>query len=174
MTSEPDDTAIGQAVLDLDRKMTDPALKEVRRLLRTLQFLAPTPIGDQLDAAERHARALAHAANPDRIEAHPIAHMPAWVRLGLLTEVVTWAHGAGRVCLHSPRPSRPQAIFAAAWQPGFVACQECLHYFKTRTRLCSHCGRAAASGDPHAVQIRFITYFFRVCPDCVFWTPDGG
>lgn len=147
---------------------------------RALRAAAPTAMRDQLDAASRDARAVAELAmtmtggierNEDR---HPAA-TPEWLRLGAFHALVEFLTGAGRTCLHDPRPRNPQPLFSAAWKPGLVVCAGCTHLFAVKgeaSKLCDGCGHVCA-GPEHGDGIYEVTvmagplgYCAGLCTDC--------
>lgn len=112
------DTDPGVMGLVLDRVMTDPAQWD---LIQARLEDVPLADRDQLAAASREARGFTDAAVTAGIAAaagkRQPWEVPEWVRLSLLTALVTWIQGKAVTCVHSPRPSRPEPVFAAG-KPG--------------------------------------------------------
>lgn len=145
--------------------------------------LSPVGLRDQLRAASDDARRLVtgihFAANPDAgedsVRMLPTAEVIDWMRLGLLHTLVRWSMGQASTCMHSPRMDRPQPVFAAAWRPGLVVCEQCLHLFHlagVRDSTCDGCGYVCKGLEhddgiwPLTVTLGAMVYQAGACKDC--------
>jgi hypothetical protein len=171
-------TSTGRAVLALDDLLLSP---DVAAVAASVRATAPSWLLDQLDSAARDVEAgidLMCATGGAAGKRHvPVAAVPEWVRLGLLDTLVRWLTSRGATCMHSPVPSRPQPLHAAAWRPGLVACGACVHLLalprgSDADRRCDGCGHLTTGvehGDgiwPTAVAFGPLSYALGCCRDC--------
>lgn len=174
----PTDAQVGAAVLTLNDVLADETL--LAAATATADLLVPVGHRDQTDAAATDTRdqldMLAQVAGSAVTSAHP-ANLPEWLRLPLLDTIVRWHTGRARTCMHNPHPSRPQPIYAAAWSPGLVVCNQCPHLVDPRPRsvkdrTCDRCGHITTGpehGDgihPCAVAYGPLLYAWGTCTGC--------
>jgi hypothetical protein len=170
-------TRVGRTVIALDKLMTRP---DAVHLLDQLRALNPVDFQDQVDAAAEQVavgmrRTVERGIMQGFQELVP-ADVPGWVRLGALTALTEWAAGQAGTCLHSPHPSRPQPVCAAAWKPGLVTCGHCTHLFRLTDRRadatcdgCGHLTTGVANGDgitPNLVSVGPLVWMFGACISC--------
>ncbi|MER5647299.1 hypothetical protein [Streptosporangium sp. NPDC002524] len=182
------DQAIGRAVLAMDDLLQRSDFGDVLTRLRTAyQDAGQAWFLDQGDAATRQVRtglaALTEAEGTPLLARTPSEH-PGWIRLGLLTALMTWCAGKADTCVHAPDPWHPQPVTAAAWKPGLVVCSRCPHLTSlprgsVRDRTCDGCGTVTlfAPGEqrgiwPVTVSQGSFMYMAGVCVDCRYW-PTG-
>lgn len=175
---------IGKTVLYLDDLITDPVAAPIIDEIRDRLHRIPSAVRDQMDAAIAETRSLpARWGAAGLLEGYhdvqPGEH-PAWVRLGALEALMTWAVGGGSVCMHDPTAQRPQPVYAVAWKPGLVVCARCPHLTRLPERrerdlTCDGCGRVTQGAHTEVplwtsmVQLGVLHYGFAVCADCKYW-----
>jgi hypothetical protein len=144
----------GPAALVLDELLTHPDAVHIAAQLRELR---PVGLRDQFAAAARHVQAGVDTVIASGVGGMNGRHMPArdtpgWLRLGVLTALSTWFADTASTCVHSPHPSRPQPVAAAAWKPGQIVCGRCTHLLRLANtdadRTCDGCGHLTA-GPAH-------------------------
>ncbi len=168
---------MSRTTLALDELLTNLTAQQVREM----RAHAPVAVLDQADAAADDARRITRTAiravSPDHLDEQylPPAAVAGWLRLGAVDALRAFLEGTARTCLHNPSPTRFEPIFAAAWKPGLVVCQQCTVLFKAHgeaDRRCDGCGHVCAGPD-HGDGIRAtnlcvgaLTYTAGVCVDC--------
>lgn len=181
------DQTIGRAVLAVDDLLQRPDLGDLITRLRTsYRDAGQAWFLDQGDAATRQVRTGLAALTADSgavlTGLMPSEH-PDWIRLGLLTALMTWCAGKADTCVHVPDPRRPQPVAAAAWKPGLVVCSRCSHLTSlprgsVRDRTCDSCGTVTGSAHgergiwPVTVSQGSFMYMAGVCVDCRYWETD--
>ena len=164
---------IGEIVLRFDEMLCGDGGRVLDEQYRRL---AAERVGfaDQLEAAKREAleamTRLAERAG-DSSFLLGFRELPEWVRLGLLTALVSWVFGEASTCAHRPDPMRPQPVVAAAWKPDLVVCGECTDLFvlppgSDADRTCDGCGRVVEEIVPWAVSHGAFTYLMGLCDGC--------
>jgi hypothetical protein len=168
------------SALALDELFRDPHRDE---MLAEINAQVPPAVADQRQAAARDAHRFLELEAPflgAPVEELDIARLPDWLRLDLLSTWSGWTSGTGRTCVHDPRPERPEPVFAAAWRPGLIACQRCIHLTVLRPgskadRTCDCCGHVVAGLDqgegisPGRLTFGPIVFGYGLCSSC---TPD--
>lgn len=176
--------ALGRTVLAIDELIQRPDIGDILDQFRTA--MSKSGLGwlqDQNDAAaiQVHDRmAVVTDLIGEEMKHLPASGHPDWIRLGLLTEFITWACGKSDTCTHNPSASRPQPVSAAAWKPGLVVCGACVRLLdlprnSPKDRTCDACG-TVTSGEADGNGIWSITvahgaflYLAGVCRDCQYW-----
>lgn len=94
-----------------------------------------------------------------------------WIRLGATMAFSSYATGQGRTCLHSPRPSRPAPVFAAAWHPDLAVCGRCRHLLAAPRGTTYRCDRCGVDSEPGRFRVNQLllghfAWEYGVCDDC--------
>jgi hypothetical protein len=132
-----------------------------------------------LDEADRFGYQLGRAIGwfiSEGVQPRP-EDMPEWVHRGCCGAFDQWLDGKASTCIHAPVYSKPQPVWACAWKPGMVVCEQCLLLFNVATlaedRTCDGCGRVVGgpeNGDPmYSGGVGIDNFMFKVgmCGDCL-------
>lgn len=148
----------------VDRLLHDPKL---RPILATIAagFPAESWFVDQLNAARRDADALL-----DRMQPECSGRAPDWVRVGATAAAVRWGVlDDVATCSHQPHHDRPEPVYAAAFRPGLVTCQQCIPALLHGASP-YHCDRCR---ETHveiclmgSMQLGVMTWLFHICRSC--------
>lgn len=159
--------AFGRSARAVDSLMSDP---EVNALLLRLSLSAGTK--DQYQAAVNQAVILTvRAIQSGFLDIGGWDH-PEWVRDGAFSTLSLWATNTASTCQHCPSPSRPAALYGAAWKPRLVACEKCTHLFVLPGKgdlTCDGCGVITGGPDEMSssiVRLGMLTWMFGICRDC--------
>lgn len=181
--STPD--PLGKTILAFDELIQRPDIADVLMEMRSI--VERSGYGwllDQHDAAARdvytRTMRITEQLGLDTMNRTPSEH-PDWVRLGLLTALVTWCAGKADTCTHNPSPRQPQPVGSAAWKPGLVVCGACIRLLRiprnsAKDRTCDACG-TVVTGDvdkgegiwPVQIVHGAFVYLAGVCRDCRYW-----
>lgn len=167
----------GQATIALERLLLDPQLG---KHLAALQQLTPGHVLDQFDAADRNAaagfEAIGHVLGGTP-QGWDLGEAPDWLRLEIVNRIAALITGTADTCLHSPGPSGPQPVFAAACKPNLIVCARCIHLLRMPTgsaadATCDRCGHVCAglaSDDgiyPGVSRYGLLTLMYGCCETC--------
>ena len=130
-----------------------------------------TARNDQARAAVRHAetviRDVAARNGSDVYEGFRIP----WVREQVAVLFRALADGTARVCRHVGPDRPPQPLFAAAWDPGRLACAPCVDRLPAPDPVadatCDRCGRVVQPIYPGVVRVGMTLLSWGLCRRCV-------
>lgn len=127
----------GKAALLLEELLLDPVA--LQQAMEQLLPLMPAGYLDQVQAASDQVLAAAHNCYADA------KGVPGWLRLGLLTEFVSFSLGESTTCVHQPSIGRPEPVITCAWKPRLAVCAKCEHLLRVprgsvADRTCDCCG----------------------------------
>jgi hypothetical protein len=131
----------------------------------------PTAVTDQFDAGARDTRVLfegLHGLLGGQRLPREYPDIPEWVRLAILSELMTFMAGAGRTCVHCDL-RRPQPMLAVAWKPGLVVCRYCYAMTKptkAENEHCDHCGVRTDTFSSLVVPWGLLIWEAGICTDC--------
>jgi hypothetical protein len=151
----------------VDQLLHDPELRPVLdKIAAGSRSKAGSSFVDQLHAARRDADALLDRMQPEA------THGPApdWMRMATTAALVSWGVFREAVtCSHQPDPARPQPVYAAAFRPGLVTCQQCIPALihGTDPHHCDRCGETKTETClMGSMQLGTMTWLFHICPSC--------